>query len=156
MAQTANFQRLVVEKFFGDSSIRSTSALYSKADRINTAEVAFNIATHNPILGVGISNYARHYIHHNHDPRFRKRTNKVICNNVYLEIFSETGIFSLVLFLLFLYTLYKKTKHDDTGALRIGLIALMFYFLSFPTFTMLFIWVFWGLIISLPAQKSSS
>lgn len=154
--QNSSFKELITNKFFGNTSeIGHSIGTYSKADRLNIAYVALNIGLNNPLVGIGFSNYARHYPHYNTHSLFNKDGTKSISNNIYLEVFSEIGGIALILFLSILFLLYKKASLDKSGSLKIGMIIICFYFLSFPTFTVLFLWVFWGLIISLPADKSA-
>ncbi|MES2397294.1 MAG: O-antigen ligase family protein, partial [Bacteroidota bacterium] len=126
-----------------------------EADRLDLIKVAFLIGANNPILGVGISNYALHYKQYGYDKRF-KRDFKVIPNNVYAEIFSETGVIGLFLFFYFLFLLLQQTSSDKTNVLKYGLIVSMVYLLAFPTYTVLFIWVFFGLITSQYKTRDSS
>ncbi len=148
--QNKDFNFLVTSKLFGSTERITNNAEFSKAERINSMITAFNMGANNPVFGVGLSNYALHQKQFNEDPRFLYQNFKGIPNNIYLEIFSEIGMIGLLLFIYFLFLLYKLTYYDDTKILRYGFLSSLLYFLAFPTFTILFIWVFWGLIASLP------
>lgn len=141
------FRDIVIDKLTG-STEKLSNASFSKADRLNSTYAALNMGLSNPFIGVGISNYALHYERYNTDRRFADRDFKVIPNNVYTEIFAELGIFSFILFLCFIASLFKIASNDQTGVLRNGLIVLSIYLLTFPTFTLLFIWFYFGLIAS--------
>lgn len=154
-----DFKVYVVSKFTGlfkeQSGGFNNVGEYSKRDRLNTTSIAFRIGMHNPVFGVGISNFARHYDAYNTDPRF-VNTGKSIANNVYLELFSEIGIPGLATFLFLLFLLYRKTRFDSTGSIRPGFLATTVYFIAFPTFSILYVWVFFGFIASLPAKFQQS
>jgi O-antigen ligase len=109
----------------------------------------------NPVFGIGLSNFALHYKYYNeiYGSGFKNYDSKVIQNNVYAEIFSELGLIGLFLFGLFIYSLYLESKHDKSKVLTFGLLGCFFYFMAFPTFTILFMWVFFGLIHSLPKDN---
>lgn len=129
---------------------------YSKVDRLNSMLVSLKQALHNPIWGVGLGNYGLHYDHYNNHPYFTYFNFRPIPNNVYLEILCETGILGFILFITFLYLLYKASAYDRSGVLRIGLISLIICFVAFPTFSVIFIWVFFGLILSLKSDISDN
>ena len=63
-------------------------------------ETAALIAMNNPLIGVGISQYAYHA------PEFDQyaQSSREIANNVYLEIASELGVINLFLFRALLET----------------------------------------------------
>jgi hypothetical protein len=71
---------------------------------------------------------------------------KRIPNNIYVEILSECGSLALIAFLTFLFLVYKYGS-QKSYLLGAGLIASFIYFFAFPTFTMLFIWVFLGIVL---------
>jgi O-antigen ligase len=142
------FRAVVIDKLAGDPD-KITYASYSKADRLNTAYTAVKVALANPVLGVGISNYALHYDAYNNKPMFHYENYKVIPNNIYVEILAEVGILGLLLFVVFYLMVFKTALRDETGILKNGLIVLAIYYLTFPTFTILFVWVYFGLVASL-------
>lgn len=156
LLQTEDFKLLVVSKFTRGSGDISNVGEYSKVDRMNSALVGFKIGLENPILGVGLSNYSLHYKQFNEDIRFENIESKRIANNIYVEIFAETGVFGFLLFLYLLVHLFQQTKYDETGALRFGILVCLVYFFAFPTFTTLYIWAFFGLVSSLHARKNES
>lgn len=110
----------------------------SKDDRLELVKTSTVMAFHNPVIGVGLSNFGMHYY------RFTENRNgltkkKRIANNVYLEIFSETGMFGFISFLLFLTIILIKIK--DRNA-KIGFIIFLIYLNVYPTFTLLFLWFY--------------
>lgn len=106
----------------------------SSIGRMQIWQEAWQISLKNPLLGVGFGNYSREV-----NPLASYR-NPITSHNLYLDIFSETGIFGLAvwLFLIFgsLFQLikslkkYKGKKPDDfLPALNIGLAGSLGYFL---------------------------
>ena len=150
-----DFQFLLYSKIFGQTKEISNNAEFSKADRLNSSISALRMGLNNPVFGVGLSNYSLHQKEYNLDDRFFIPNFKSIPNNVYAELFSELGIIGFVLFIVFIYRLFRLTKIYASSALRIGLICTVIYLLAFPTYTMLFLWIFWGLITSLPTISSA-
>jgi O-antigen ligase len=155
LLQNKDFRNITVNKIFGDGNYVSNPSQLSKADRINSINTAIFIGINNPFIGVGLSNYALHYKRYNQNEIFKYENNKVIPNNVYAELFSETGLLGFLLFMCFLFSLYKRTALDPTYTLRFGFIALLIGLIAFPSVTVLFLWVFWGLIISLPKSQEN-
>lgn len=139
---------IIVDKVFVSKN-SDASAAYSKTDRLNSVKVAKDITLDNPLLGIGLSNYALHYDQYNTLATSPYTNKKPIPNNVYMEMLCETGIIGATLFFMFIIALYRTTSKDRSRVLRYGLIALLMCFNAFPTFSILFIWVFIGLIVSL-------
>ncbi|MBT2562759.1 O-antigen ligase family protein [Pedobacter sp. ISL-64] len=141
------FRSLIYNKIFAsEDSVENTNDIYSRLDRLNTTITGLKMAASNPFFGVGLSSYGMHYSHFNNLPDF-DLGGKRIPNNIYVEILSETGIFVFILFIYFLYLLYKRAK-KVSNVLAAGILASCVYFFAFPTFTMLFIWVFFSVILS--------
>ncbi|WP_418603761.1 O-antigen ligase family protein [Hwangdonia sp.] len=152
-AKTEFFQRYVKGKIFQPVS-HLTNDNFSKVDRYLTGRIAFKQGLYNPFIGVGPYNYALHYDYYNDYETVVKnpskwfdnyiaRTNKrAITNNVYLEVWSEYGVVGFVFFMFFLVkTLFVAIKNKNdfiTG----GVIAILISFNAFPSFIMLFIWVY--------------
>jgi hypothetical protein len=156
LLQNKDFNYLVTSKLFGNTSRITNTAEFSKADRINSIITAFKIGINNPVFGVGLSNYALHQKEYNVDARFFNENLKSIPNNIYLEIFCEIGLTGLLLFVYFLYLMYNLTAYDPSKIIKYGFLSTLVYFIAFPTFTILFIWVFWGLIVSLPYNYATN
>lgn len=143
-----NFQdfKYMISKIVPFNGSEYKDAVHSQSERINLAMVSLKIGLDNPVFGVGLTNFAWHYLHYNENEHFLPRKEKILSNNVFAELFAETGIISLLLFLLCIYSSYKKSLIDKSGILRFGLLATIVYWLAFPTFTVLFSWCFLGLI----------
>jgi O-antigen ligase len=71
---------------------------------------------------------------------------KLIPNNIYIELLCESGIFAFIIFCLIFINLIVKVNGNDFVHLKSGLIIALIYFCAFPTYTMLFIWVFIAVI----------
>ncbi|WPV02347.1 O-antigen ligase family protein [Mucilaginibacter sp. cycad4] len=138
---------LLYNKVFGsEDTVENSNDIFSKADRLNTVLVSMEIVADNPILGVGPANFGLHFSHYNLGVDFEQDVKK-IPNNIYMEILSECGgvTFLVFVFLLWIIFNYGRKKSYILGA---GLLASFIYFFAFPTFTMLFIWVFLGIVLS--------
>lgn len=142
-----NFKRLIISKFNNNSNEITNVGSYSRLDRINSAYTGLIIFNNNPVWGVGLSNYALHYDHYLYDSRFPASNVKPIPNNIYIETMAETGVLGIISLVMFLISLYRSAG-KGYSSLRIGLLIILLYFIAFPTFTVLFLWVFFGLIAS--------
>ena len=78
---------------------------------------------------------------------------KLIPNNVYIELLSELGVLGLTLFASFLVALYRRAKAPGLTPLRLTLIATLFAFNAFPTYSVMFLWAFFGLILGASADE---
>ena len=101
------FRTIFYNKLFAnEDSVENANDLYSKADRLNTTMVGLNIFVNNPVLGIGLANYGLHYNHYNELPELDLvDETKRIPNDIYVEILSECGSLSFIVFLVFLYNL---------------------------------------------------
>ncbi|TKC00460.1 O-antigen ligase family protein [Pedobacter cryophilus] len=148
------FKSLFYNKLFAtEESLENPNDIYSRVDRLNTSYSALIIFYHNPVLGVGLANFGRHFRHYNPLPEL-DLGGKAIPNDIYVEILSECGIFAFFIFLLFLNQIFKKSK--ISLVLSSGCFVSLLYFFAFPTFSMLFIWVFFGIILSTNQLKISN
>jgi hypothetical protein len=152
VASTESFYNLFTSRFVYTGQEKELERVYSVWDRINSLKVSARIGWNNPVLGVGLQNYGLHYDHFNQEEELR-RTFKSIPNNVYAELFAELGVPGLILFLLFLLLLYRRSRQDSSGALQFGLLMVGIYFFAFPSFTFLQAWAFFGLLASLPNKS---
>ena len=143
---STGFRGVFYNKIFGtEDSVENQNDLYSKAERLNTAAVGIEVSKNNPFWGVGPANYGLHYRHYNTISAFDIE-GKHIPNNIYVEVLSECGGLAFITFLFFLFGIYRYGKRKSQ-ILAAGLISVYIYFFAFPTFTMLFIWVFLGIVL---------
>ncbi|MBN8854814.1 MAG: hypothetical protein BGO55_20075 [Sphingobacteriales bacterium 50-39] len=146
----------VYNKLFSNADKADDPQAYSKADRIFSIKDAYNMGVGNPVWGVGLANYSRHYDRYqsrgNLDERlyvnFQRINDKVIPNNIYLELWSETGAISLLIFVLFLAILLSYARKDSSRALFPALICMMICFMAYPSFIMIYLWAFMALPVA--------
>jgi O-antigen ligase len=154
-SQTAIYKNYVYSKIFANTSKVSDPLAYSKADRLIGIQDAYRMALANPVSGVGLANYSRHYEQYMYvgtiDPEFAKkmlrRGEKVIPNNIYLEVWAESGGLTLLLFLALLGLLLYYSRFDSTKTLFPALLCMLLCFTAYPSFIMLYLWAF----LALPA-----
>lgn len=126
----------------------------SRLERLNLINSGFEIAKNNPFFGVGLANFSKHFQHYNSSKSVNKRNIQYIANNIYLEILSELGFPGLVSFLILMYILFKTAIKQRATILNFGLVAMLIYFMAYPSFTLLFIWVYFGIILSFTNQNA--
>jgi O-antigen ligase len=94
----------------------------STKGHMNSLEAGLEILGDYPFLGVGIGNYAEHYLRYTNDVRRLPRTP----HNSYLAIGSEIGIFGLIAFVILhisaFYSLWKSSKKQRMMRDRNGLL----------------------------------
>jgi len=154
--KTTFYRSYVYNKLFSDASKAANSQAYSKADRIFSIRTAYNMGMGNPVWGVGLSNYSRHFDRYqtrgNLDEglysSFLRKNEKVIPNNIYLELWAETGGIALLLFASFLGILLYYARKDPSRALFPALVCMMLCFIANPSFIMIYIWSFMGLPVA--------
>ena len=152
--RTSLFRAYVHDKLFADTKKVEDVSAYSKADRLFGIRDAWHMGAANPLLGVGLANYSRHYDRYmdasGFDPIFVKtlirKGVRVIPNNIYMEIWAESGGIALVLFLLLLGLLLIWSVHDTTKALSPAMVCLLICFIAYPSFIMIYLWSFMGLV----------
>lgn len=128
-----------------------TSESYSRIDRLTLIDTAYNIFLTSPIFGTGIQSFgfiANDYLDSStaiyYDWTFRR-----IPNNIYFEFASEMGVIGLSMLLFFILKiarLAKSSLQDDKRNLFGALVAVFFYWLAFPTYSLIFAWAFFGLV----------
>ena len=96
-------------------------------------------------MGVGISNYTKHYNRYNNDNIVLDNDIKIVPNNIYVEIASETGLIAFLLFIVFLYKIYSNIKNN---VLRGGFLGCCLYFNALPSYTIIVIWFFFAFLLS--------
>mgnify|MGYP001075687233 CR=1 FL=1 len=150
------YDKLFANKELTSSKAIANEAVYSKADRLVLLKTASYTAADNPLLGVGLSNFALHYDHYlegiHMDKTLRKSLSRVnqkpIPNNIYAEIGAESGLLALVLFLLFLGYILYYSNFDKTMALPALMVCLFLCFNAYPSFILIYLWSFMALPVS--------
>lgn len=126
----------------------------SRLDRLDQTIAGLRMAADYPVAGVGLSQYGYHYRTYQVTTLFGQGERmKGFPNNVYVELLSETGVVGTLLIATFWAGLYRRTR--GLPALRWGLVAMLLVFGTFPTFTVMFLWAYWALIIAAAASWST-
>jgi len=153
IANTPYFQTYVFAKINTPSNIL-TKWSFSKVDRTITARIGYFQGVNNLFFGVGPFNYGLHYdeyndfktfILNNNDwsfSFFSKENKRSIANNVYIEVFAEYGLFGFFIFIIFLIKILRLSIKNKNDLITGGIIAILISFNAFPSFIMLFVWVF--------------
>jgi hypothetical protein len=100
--------------------------------------------------GVGIGNFG--YFWGNYPEYYPWLTvgfmfKKQIPNNVYLEVLTEQGIQGLVVFVALLVSLVMPLVRRREAFLLLVVACTAAYFVVFPTFRLVFLWVFWAFLL---------
>jgi uncharacterized membrane protein len=103
---------------------------------------AASVISRNWLLGVGLGNYTTAL--ERQDRRPQPVWNYQPVHNVFLLLWSESGIFSVLCFLGFLWLLKKNSRWELTGPILVVLLLLMLcdhWLLSLPFGLLLFFWL---------------
>jgi hypothetical protein len=140
----------ITEKLFEEEV---TSKSFSRIDRLASIETAIDLFYRSPWLGQGLQTYgflANDYIDgpllNVYDHSFRR-----IPNNIYAELAAETGSVGLLLFGGFMVAMVRciAVSQADKGRNLLGaIVAILGYWLAFPTYSVVFVWVFFGLAMA--------
>lgn len=101
----------------------------ASATRLQLVKVAVNIIQHNPLLGVGLDSFTGEMAKYDTTSTRITQTFPAPVHNTFLLIAAETGIISLILFLVFLFyilkTLYSLANNadDSTAYIAMGLMG---------------------------------
>ena len=148
--QTPFVKTYIDEKIFSDISKVNSNVVYSKADRVVTMQTAINTALGNPFFGVGLSNFSLHYDRYYQrgvlDEKmyniFRRKNQKVIPNNIYVEIWAEAGSIALFLFIVFMIMILFCARTDVSQTLFPAVLCMILCFNAYPSFIMIYLWSF--------------
>jgi O-antigen ligase len=126
----------------------------SKIERLDQALAGLRMFLDHPLGGVGLSQYAYHYPVYQITGAFNDGEYlKIIANNVYVELLAETGIVGALLFVAFLVGIARRARAPGLAPLWWGLVAMLLVFNAFPTYTIVFLWAYWALIVAAAAQR---
>lgn len=150
---TPYFQTYVYAKINTPSNVLNKWS-FSKVDRTLTARIGYFQGINNMFFGVGPFNYGLHYDEYNDFKTFILNNNewslnfflrenrRRIANNVYIEVFAEYGFFGFFIFIIFLIKILRLAIRNQNDLITGGIIAILISFNAFPSFIMLFVWVF--------------
>lgn len=145
---TGYLETVVVGKLVGTEAV-------SRLNRIDFAVEGLRMFREHPIVGVGLSQYGYNYNSFQYLVNSSEADlHKLIPNNVYVELLSELGLVATVVFLIFLVMLFRRTRGSQLAPLRWGLLALLFVWNAFPTYTLINNWAFFALIVGASARLS--
>jgi O-antigen ligase len=77
---------------------------------------------------------------------------KPIANNVYVELLAELGITGFLLFGAFLVHVYRHVRAPEMLPLRLGFWTILLVWNAFPSYSIMFLWAFWGVILGTSAR----
>jgi O-antigen ligase len=122
----------------------------SRLERLNQALTGLQMFRAHPLAGVGLSQYGYYYDRYQFvsvylpiDPVLAKH----IANNVYVELLAELGVVGLLLFVAFLIQIWRHTKAARLRPLRYGFVSMLLALNAFPTFSVMFLWAFFGFVV---------
>jgi O-antigen ligase len=144
--QTGYLQAVIIGKL-------GTEELGSRLKRIAFIIAGLRMFADHPVLGVGISQFG--YFYNFYQPlglQGMAETVKLIPNNIYVELLAELGIFGFLLFAAFLLGVYRRLRGPDLAPLRWTFITVLFSLNGFPTYTVMFLWAFFGLAVGASAR----
>lgn len=161
------FKKNILDKISNESYYITSTGQISKIDRSNQVDIAYRLGTDNLFFGVGPGNYKFHYDKYNEvfgkyfmsDANIRTFAyykTATIPNNVYLEVFSELGIITLLIFLGIIFLFLLKSFQAKQSALFAGAFAIVIYLNSYPTLSLLFIWTFLAIPFAVEKNKKWS
>ncbi|MEO7239164.1 MAG: O-antigen ligase family protein [Gemmatimonadales bacterium] len=144
--QTGYLQSVIIGKL-------GTEELGSRVKRIAFIISGLRMFADHPLLGVGISQFG--YFYNFYQPlglAGMAETVKLIPNNIYVELLAELGIIGFLMFAAFLAAVYGRLRRPELAPLRWTFIAVLFSLNGFPTYTVMFLWAFFGLAVGASAR----
>jgi len=154
LVSTPLFQQVVVAKLATDSEDDPGG---SREQRLDLVTAGFYMYEEYPVLGVGLSNFGYLYPYYTQfgaetlgwDPAAEKN----IPNNIYSEVTTETGTIGTLVFSAFcgyMVLLYRKGPRGITQQVMLaGFLSLFVSWLAYPTFSILFQWVFFAVAVKI-------
>jgi O-antigen ligase len=148
LISTGYVESVLADKLVGEN-------LVSRIDRVVTALTGLQMFREHPVTGVGLSQYG--YYYHTYEVanflnmfHYEKR----IPNNVFVELLSELGAVGFILFAAFLVHIWRHLRAAELLPLRLGFLAMLLVWNAFPTYSVMFLWAFWGVILGASARSA--
>jgi O-antigen ligase len=132
------------------------TTMFSRLERLGFIVSGLQMFADHPITGVGISQYGYYYNKYQFLAAGFFSNLKLIANNVYVELLAELGIVGFLLFSVFVWQIYRRTRGPDLRPLRLGFLGILLVWNAFPTFSIMFLWAFWGVILGVAARRSQT
>lgn len=129
-----------------------TANSFSRIDRLESINAAIQLFLDSPTLGQGLQSYG--FLSNDllsgplasmYDASYRR-----IPNNTYAELAAELGMIGLALFVMFVGSLVSLAWRRGKVGRRhwlLGIVSILMYLNAFPTYTVVFIWVYLGLVV---------
>jgi hypothetical protein len=159
LGATGLFRTLVLDKFSlifvgGVTDVTNVSLV----QRVNETYHAWRMFVDHP-FGVGMGNFGYFFGHYpdlytwmvSDFANFKR-----IANNIYVEVLAEHGVGPALLFLYLLWVQGRRLLTAREYLLGLGYLLTCGYFLAFPTFRIAMIWVFWGLLVHVGADRPAA
>ncbi len=133
----------------------ATEEYGSKLDRANLVIAGLRMAAEHPLLGVGLSHYGFNWQQYQLADLMDivRADGKAIANSPWIELVAETGLVGLALVLTFSRRVWAFASGADGLAFRIGLFAIGLGLLTFPAFTVVFLWAFCGVVVGVRLRR---
>jgi O-antigen ligase len=145
---TGYVESVVSSKLVGERTV-------SRLERLAFALSGLRMFADHPVTGVGISQYGYYYNTYEYLD-LGTLSNffglKRIANNVYVELLAEVGIVGFLLFGAFLVRVYRHLRAQEMLPLRLGFWAVLLAWNAFPSYSIMFLWAFWGVILGVSAR----
>ncbi len=157
-SRTDIFQKVIVDKLEQENPYDFSGSLSQRRDLIYAGWKMFRSS---PVLGVGLSNFGYLYPYYTHyapeEIGFDPAEKKNIANCVYVELLSETGLLGVLVFGCFILGLtcrvMTQARTAAAGLAFSGLVSIYFAWLAYPTYTMLYEWVFMALALRIAVDS---
>jgi O-antigen ligase len=133
--------------------------LISRLERVQLALTGLRMFWNHPLAGVGISQYGYYYDMYealNFGGLNIFHVDKLIANNVYVELLAELGVIGFTIFLAFLVTIWRNLYGQRALPLRLGFLAMLLVWNAFPSYSVMFLWAFWGVIVGASARAAEA
>lgn len=138
----------IQEKLFEEEL---TANSFSRIDRLESISAAIQLFADAPVLGQGLQTYG--FLSNDllegplllmYDSSYRR-----IPNNIYAELAAELGLPGLLLFGGFLMSLISLVAQRGPAGRHalLGIVGVLTYWNAFPTYSVLFIWVYFGIVL---------